>query len=303
MRSRVRAFALVELLVVIAIIALLLAILLPSLEHARATARMLKEQAAGHELQIAMQAYTNQYKDRIFPAYQHWSWAHNTPGPTQQFRMLVRDPNNPSAEMEGTPVKPWPWRFMHAMDVPYETIVFEKERLAALRGLGTTAGWDTYTFSTHTSMGMNAVYVGGHYLHGAFRPDAFPGPLARSRGGLGLFWVEDLGQVQHTDRLIVFASSGSASGASAVKTNEAHYYVKPPMPCPTGMPPGASLSGGWTAPNSALDRTGRVRPPAISDDRGYVRARHFGKAVTTMFDGHVRMQSYTDLRDMRKWSA
>jgi hypothetical protein len=261
---------------------------------------MLKEQAGGQQLQVAWTVYHTDYRDRVIAGYQHWTWAHPTTGPAAPFRMLASDPNNPTREMEGTPVKPWPWRFVSALSVPYETVVFEKDRLSAIRGTGT---WDTYAFSTSPTMGMNAVYLGGHYLHGAFRPDAIPGPHPRSRGGLGAFYVEQSHQIHHADRLMVFSSAATATTTN-VKTAEAHYFVLPPRPCPSGMPTSSTgRTAGWTPPNPAIDRTGRVRPPAQTNDRGYVRARHFGRAVTMMVDGHVKMQSFDDLRDMRKWSA
>ena len=77
-RSRTRAFTLIEILVVVAIIALLVAILLPSLSAARDQAASvvcktrLKELYNGHIL------YSHEYK-QYFPHYEWWCWdAHPT---------------------------------------------------------------------------------------------------------------------------------------------------------------------------------------------------------------------------------
>ncbi|MBI1368019.1 MAG: prepilin-type N-terminal cleavage/methylation domain-containing protein [Planctomycetes bacterium] len=64
-----RAFTLIELLVVVSIIALLIAILLPSLSQARKDAKSLVCATHLRQLGVALASYSVEYRDHIFPYY------------------------------------------------------------------------------------------------------------------------------------------------------------------------------------------------------------------------------------------
>ncbi|MBU6413560.1 MAG: prepilin-type N-terminal cleavage/methylation domain-containing protein [Planctomycetes bacterium] len=73
MFSRRRAFTLIELLVVIAIIAALVAILLPALGGARAQSRLTQCCANIRSQQVAVLAYTNEFKEGLPPRLVWWT--------------------------------------------------------------------------------------------------------------------------------------------------------------------------------------------------------------------------------------
>src|SRR6059036_2178942 len=77
-RPRRRAFTLVELLVVIGIIAVLIGVLLPALNRARASAVRLQCQSMLRQFGVADQMYLNIYKNWHLPGY--WTSSSTTYG-------------------------------------------------------------------------------------------------------------------------------------------------------------------------------------------------------------------------------
>lgn len=311
------AFTLIEVLIVIAIIALLISILLPGLGYARVTSRMLREQADIRQQMLAYTAYTNNFKDKTLPAAPHWTWAHDTTG---SYGMTPGDPTVSGHFMEGSICKIWTWHFISLTDFPLHQMQVDKRTYeefwnrpkthGLIGGRFTTYGSDTFHvgLAFHPSFGMNGVYVGGAYTHGAFRNNGRPGPNPSIAGGD--FYVTDVSRVRHPSTLMVFSSSrggdvreGSwwnygSSDPNSGMIRPGHWMVTPPRPHPRNRGGSTSpyqLGGGWSASNF-------YNPREVPGTWGMVDARWFRKAVTVMFDGHAEMQTIEQLRNMQKWS-
>jgi prepilin-type N-terminal cleavage/methylation domain-containing protein len=315
-RARRLAFTLIELLVVIAIIAMLIAILLPALAQARQNARMIKEMATQRQLFSAFTAYATDGKDKIVPAGPAWSWVH--PGTTPpQFVLRPTDPFPATLYMmEGSVSKTWVWHLRTWTDFPVVELQVDRPTYEIFNSRTKTpssvaGAWAQYgdnsaqaAFGYHPSFGMNGVFVGGSYSHGAFAGNPYG---LSNKPGLGDFYVKSMATIRFPSQLLSFVSSrgGDVSGSgwwgyglnvpNSGTIRPGYWLVQPPRPAPEGRGNTAGRSVAWNASDS-FDRT---RPPGTW---GNIDARHFKKTVAAFADGHTEVQGISDLRDMRKWS-
>ncbi|MBL8757701.1 MAG: type II secretion system protein [Phycisphaerae bacterium] len=318
-RSR-SGFTMVELLVVIAIIALLVSIILPGLGNAKKLAKLTKEEAAAKQLVTAFLTYAHDQKDRVVPSGPAWDAVH--PGTTPaQFVLRPTDPfPNAPVYMEGSVSKTWVWHLytatayaLHGLMIDQSTYDIFRNRSTA--NTGVVNGWAQYAdtsaqaaFGYHPSFGVNGVYVGGSYSHGAFSDTGSPRwSQSNNRNGLKNFYLTHIGKALNPAKLFVYVGSrgGDVSGTGwwgygATVPNSGiirpgYWLVTPPRAYPNQR--GGSGVGGqaWSANNSFDSRM-------VPGTWGNIDARHFRKAVTASLDGHIETLGLQDMRDMRRWS-
>ncbi len=196
-----RAFTLVELLVVIAIIAILAALLLPSLARAKNKARMVEELSAARQLMLGVQMFADDRDGAMFPGY-------------------VSDPS--TVDDRGQPLHfpvnaRYPWRI-----VPYLSgamaLIYSGENRGRLTQLRASSHADyVYSVSLFPSLGINSYFIGGN-------ESEFPADAANAQFGSGTV-VTRIAEVRSPSDLMVFLSARSAvSGANA----QGYYQVTPP---------------------------------------------------------------------------
>jgi hypothetical protein len=163
----------------------------------------------------------------------------------------------------------------------------------------------------HPTFGLNTTYIGGNFRRGAFPTP--PGGSTQSNFAVGyprpMFYVKNLSDVRNPDRMMVFSSSRSVDIMSAGRGSDG--YGGQPVPFQAGRPivPGAQdiqpplwTNQSWAGTFTNWVTSNKFDPNAAPKDWGQVDARHFGKAVTIMFDGHIEMKKIEQMRDMRIWA-
>lgn len=331
-----RGLTLIDVLVAACVVALLAAILLPARVRTRLADAMTQEQQLARHLMAGMAMYAEQNRDRLMPAGSHWAWSHvtSTNPRARKYTLIPRDPWQPAREIEGSPIKVWTLHYL-AWDpsIAPAKIQIDQATQAAFNSrnpnpsstpapnvVSFDVGSRAAAFAWHPSLGMNGVFVGGSYSHGAFRgqgpatpfnPYANPEPAPNPRGSGGNFYVQSFARVTRPWELVMFTSArgGDVQSSGAFWNYGAdnpdfgtmrpgHWLVRPPRAHPTGRGSFSqpfSLNTGW----HASDTYDAARVPS---SWGNVAFRYNAQAVTATMDGHVQMQTIPQLRAMNKWA-
>jgi hypothetical protein len=271
----------------------------------------------------ALTAYYTDSRDKLMPAGAHWAWNHL---PITYFSIYPKDPFDPRTQLEGSITKAWGLYFLSYVGntFPLETMMLHKDTFLDFmnRPSGTGDNSKQAGFGWMPSLGMNGVYVGGTYSFGAFRgqydcnhpghPWGHPDPAGNPKVSGGQFYVRFAGDVRYPSSIITIASArgGDISGSGffgwganrpdSGTIRPGYFLVMPPKPHPMGRQlgpvPWTIAGSGWTNNGNTFD------PRALPSSWGNLDMRYSQRAVTSKFDGSVKMQSIENLRDMRQWA-
>ncbi len=244
-------FTLVELMVTVAIVTILSAVGAATFVSIRERADIATEINGARQLMTAFHTYAADHNDQVLPGYKSDPAARNLNGRPLHHPMDAR----------------YPWRL-----APYAP---KLEGIFVYNGNESMLNDENrdYLVSVHPNLGMNTVFVGGHYGSGSpLRPSP------RLVESLGKYYVSRMPEVHDAASLLVFASARHDGGAVG------NFEVRPPN----------LLAPQWSG--------GSFDPESPASDFGFVDFRWKGKAVAAMLAGNVEVLGPDELRDMRRWS-
>lgn len=267
-----RGFTLIELLVVVSIIAVLISVLLPALGKARATARTVRETAAGVQLMVAYQVYADEHKSVLLPGYVPPEWV-TLGAPADTPQLEVKDESG--APVYGVPAQRYPWRLHPYLGSTFEALYKDPKVLSRYRQRGDFQ----YVVSLSPSFGLNSTFLGGDADRFGFDPFAL--------SAWGSFYLTRIDQARNTSSLITFTSTHGVN------------------------PDGGELVPGFfrADPPWARVRQWQTTPPprtwstsVLPSGWGFVDYRHSGKAAVLYLDGHAELTDFKSLDNMQRWA-
>lgn len=267
MSKPIRAFTLAELLVVVAIIALLLAILLPTINRGRTLAQQARQLAEIRQVMIGHVYYTDEHRGDLLLGHP----------PLFLDGRIVKATGPNGEEISGVTAQRYPWRLANYVNDGWKILFDAKEESRAL-----DASTEQYLKGVHPTFGLNSIFVGGHIsFYGYEKTNPISGTPNR-RGPAAFRNV----QVRRTSELIVFSETRVYNG-SEDENGRSSFNISPPH----------ALGQFWTVEDEQFVIT------AGSSTRTVVpQARYGNRAAVSFFDGHAESLKPSRLDDMRLWS-
>lgn len=271
--GRSRAFSLIELLVVMAIVGILTSTLLPCLSRAKEAARRAREQAAAAQVMMAYEAYAGEHANRVLPGF---PTAAEVAGP-----MRVLDAGG--TRLTGPVAQRYPWRLAPYLNYHLNALYLNADALRDM-DIESRSGASAdvhYLVSLFPRLGLNTRFVGGDCEFYAFSNTA--------RQVFGRFWLERTDEARDPTSLIIFASSRAAPNVrdAVVRNDELVGFHRVLAPLAT--------SPAWED---------RYDPQSLNPvvNSGSVLLPGGERGLIAAMDGHADFLTWTQLRDMRRWS-
>lgn len=306
-RSIHRGFTIVEMLVVVGIIAALLALLFPALGGMKRNSAKRAETTQLKQVHYAWMIYSTHNNDAVLPGYlekdvqQRWrpkyEYADETPIPPGP-NYAASDPN-----ITG----PWTWRLMKYLDYSHEIVRgYDKEEYESVMIRISTDPVKAEQIAREPAFGYNGYYVGGYWRMVDIDPaDANPAtgvydfynhceinnPNDPNRKPLVI--PTKMGQISRSDQLITFCSSTEVAAPGV------HRFLDDRVGSALVMPPRMGTTQLWNQPGATQGGVGRVE--TLVNDVQIPLGRYTGNAAVLYADGHIDVQGYDALVDMRKW--
>lgn len=273
-----RAFTLTELMVVIAVIGVLAAVLVPILDSAFRRAQSTTELQAARQLMQGYNAVSEDNKGRLMVGYL-------SDDPDEEDYLGNEIVVGPDGEpIQGIELQRWTWRLLPYLGNATDALFVGQGRDYLDRINGSSDY--TYIASVYPSFGLNGEWVGG--MKGGTYADLHT--LGTFTGET--YYAKRRSQIKQPTKQLIFASSaGPLENDSQIV--EGFFYIRSPW----------YLTSGW---RWNTDEQGRPQASYEQGDpaaSGFISARHEGKAVTAMLDGHTKLEALPDLTDMRRWST
>ena len=298
-----RGFSLIEILVVLGMIAILMAILLPSIANVKSVGTMAAESTAARQQLKAYRDYANDHNGQLMPGY--WNrYQEDNPATTLDegtWPLLEAkdDAGNPirgsylGGPLAGSIAGRYPWRLAPYLDYQMSGMYCGDQApyYEAIQSmLEPSSGCYLYLLSLYPSLGLNTMWLGGDTNYTA-------GLSPSIEAVTGRLYAQRMSEIRHPSRLIVFASAHEEDHEQALTLCQ-------------NMPPAAGglqsgnfrvLSPRWN-PLSGQNPWDDSYDPLTPSNHGFVAARNGRNVVTAMLDGSVDQEPIEALRDMRRWA-
>ena len=282
-------FTLIELMVVVVILGVLMAFIIPAAQSLSSSSLITVERNSARDLVASWKRWSLDHDGRLLP------------GQVELSETLSG--NEAPLVWNDTPIpeiarRRWIWRLMPYLDAPAKTLWVNEQQdfwRDAIENASDPSD-AVYLITLHPSFGLNTDFLGGRQsgdcdtwlLHEYIQSQDPGAPPLHS---------DSLSRLRRPADLIAFASSrGPFQDGGADRTVEGFWRLEPPW----------KPAGDGSAPRWTTNDNGTFAAPSFGTDPqsfgGFLSPRADGRMVVAAPDGHVGLESFEAMGNMRRWS-